>query len=156
MENYKQMIKAQSNSEKSDVEEDTDSQESSGEQSSSDVDQQTIVSTSNRFSKSKASPRGGDMRSPRRKTKQYMSQKTAENLDVSMKKTNISTSNTACNNTRKVREGYTKLATPKTSQLDQSQAKNSNLRDSAAGSNSNFVEDEDLFYTENQRHGSTH
>ena len=96
------------------------------------------------------------MRSPRRKTKQYMSQKAAENLDVSMKKTNISTSNTASNNTRKVREGYTKLATPKTSQLDQSQAKNSNLRDSAAGSNSNFVEDEDLFYTENQRHGSTH
>ena len=46
--------------------------------------------------------------------------------------------------------------TPKTSQLNQSQAKNSNLRDSAAGSNSNFVEDEDLFYTENQRHGSTH
>ena len=102
------MIKAQSNSEKSDVEEDTDSQESSEEQSSSDVDQQTIVSTSNRFSKSKASPRGGDMRSPRRKTKQYMSQKTAENLDVSMKKTNISTSNTASNNTRKVREGYFK------------------------------------------------
>ena len=73
-----------------------------------------------------------------------------------MKKSNISASNTASNNHRKAKEGYSKLATPKTIQLDHSQHKNSNLRDSAAGSNANFAEDEDLFYTENQRHGSTH
>ena len=30
------------------------------------------------------------------------------------------------------------------------------MRDSAAASNSNLGDDDDLFYTENQRHGNTH